>query len=523
MSESWTVATAAQRVLEDFKAMGVSDPTTADGVRVENFIDNVFLDSKSAEEARMPTFCPGTGAAWGSIPDSGAAAAAAAVKSAKEALPSWRSTPAAKRGEFLQRIADLVMFPAVFDALAAAESRDNGKPVSLARAVDINRVAKNFEFFASAELHHEERSALIDNVQPGGAKALNFTSRLPVGVCGLISPWNLPLYLLTWKIAPALATGNTCVCKPSEFTSVSAWMLCSVLRAAGLPSGVLNMVFGRGAGCGAALVRHPDVGLISFTGGTATAEHIIKDSAPTYKKLYLELGGKNPNIVFDDADLDEAIPTSVRSSFANQGQICLCGSRLLVQAGVYDEFVARFVAATEALRVGDPTAAETTTGALVSLEHRDKVESMIAGSKEFGGKILTGGRRPDPAALPPACREGYYLLPTVIGDLPWNCTTQQEEIFGPVVGITKFETEEEAIQIANSVRYGLASSIWTRDGQRALRVSHALEAGTVWVNCWMVRDLRVPFGGFKHSGLGRMGGDHSLDLYTEQKNICMKF
>jgi len=297
-------------------------------------------------------------------------------------------------------------------------------------------------------------------------------------------------------------------------------MLCSVFQEAGLPDGVCNMIFGLGSVTGAALVKHPDVPLISFTGGTATAEHIIRDSAPFAKKLYLELGGKNPCVIFDDANLADCVATTVRSSFSNQGEICLCGSRILVQEGIYDQFVAAFVEATKKLVVGDPTNPNTNIGALVSDIHRNKVEYYIDVAKKEGGKIACGGDRPN---VPEELKNGYYLNPTIVTDLSATCRTQTEEIFGPVVGITKFKTEEEAIEYANNSKYGLASIVWTENLKRAHRVALAIQAGTVWVNCWMVRDLNVPFGGFKQSGIGRMGGTHSIDFYTEQKTICMKY
>jgi len=384
----------------------------------------------------------------------------------------------------------------------------------LAKTVDIPRVCANFRFFAGAILHHQENATDMDGI------ATNYTIRTPVGVAGLISPWNLPLYLLTWKHAPALAVGCSVVCKPSEFASATSWMLCSILNEAGVPPGVVNMIFGTGPSCGKLLVQHPDVPLISFTGGTATGEHIIRDSAPQYKKLYLELGGKNPNIIFDDANLEECVATTIRSSFSNQGEICLCGSRILVQEGIYEKFLKLFVEKTKQLVVGDPKDPKTNVGALVSKEHREKVEYFIALGKEEGGTIVCGGNRPH---VSEELKNGYYLNPTIITGLSPKCRTQQEEIFGPVVGITTFKTEEEAIEIANCVKYGLAATLWTENIGRAHRVAQEIESGTVWVNCWMVRDLRVPFGGVKHSGLGRASGEASIDFYTEQKNVCIKF
>jgi len=483
---------------------------SSESLVIHNFIDGQFLPPSNG--TYIDNFNPATGQVYGKIPDSGKEDIDKATESAKKAFKSWSKKTSEERSKILLKIADLV--DQNLDKLAEAESKDQGKPVSLAKTVDIPRVSANFRFFATAILHHEETSTQIDGV------AVNYTVRVPAGVAGLISPWNLPLYLLTWKLAPALAVGDTVVCKPSEFTSVTAWMLCSILNEAGVPPGVCNMVFGRGANTGKALVQHPDIPLISFTGGTATAEHIIRDSSPHYKKLYLELGGKNPNIIFDDADLDECIPTTIRSSFSNQGEICLCGSRILVQEGIYEKFIQRFVEATNKLVVGDPTSSSTNMGALVSEEHRKKVEYYIDLAKKEGGTVQSGGNRPN---LPPPFNNGYFLNPTIITGLSGSCETQREEIFGPVVGVTTFKTEEEAIEIANSIRYGLAAVVWTSNVKRAHRVAQSIETGTVWVNCWMVRDLRVPFGGVKHSGIGRAGGDYSLDFYTEQKNICIKY
>jgi len=290
------------------------------------------------------------------------------------------------------------------------------------------------------------------------------------------------------------------------------------MNEAGLPAGVCNMVFGRGPTAGAALVQHPDVPLISFTGGTKTAHAIIVDSAPFYKKLSLELGGKNPNIIFDDADLSQAVPTSVRSSFANQGEICLCGSRLYVQKGIYDKFLEQFVALAKQIKVGDPKDPSTNMGALISKEHLEKIQYYVELAKQEGGTVVLGGDRPE---LEGDLKGGYFHNPTIITGLPFSCRVQQEEIFGPVVTVTPFETEEEVIEWANSVKYGLAATIWTENVRRAHRVAQEVRAGTIWVNTWLKRDLRVPFGGMKQSGIGREGGDHSIDFYTEQKNICL--
>jgi len=457
----------------------------------------------------LESFNPATGKPFLLVPDSGEEDIDAAVVAAKQAFPGWSHTPAEERSRILNKIADLI--EADLDEFAQAESKDNGKTVALARAMDIPRAVANFRFFASAILHHEEISTTIDG-------AINYTTRSPVGVAGLISPWNLPLYLLTWKVAPAIAVGNTVVAKPSEMTSLTAWMMCGLLEKAGLPKGVVNMVFGRGPTVGAALVRHKDVPIISFTGGTLTAQRIITDSARHYKKLSLELGGKNPNIIFDDADLSQAVPTSIRSSFANQGEICLCGSRIFVQKGIYDKFLAQFIEAASKIKVGDPNDRNSMMGALISEEHLVKVNYYIDLARQEGGSIVLGGDQP---ALSDEFRNGYWLNPTIITNIPYTSRVQQEEIFGPVVTITPFETDEEVIEMANSVEYGLASSVWTENLKRAHRVAQEIKSGTVWVNTWLKRDLRVPFGGMKHSGIGREGGDHSIDFYTEQKTICI--
>lgn len=475
--------------------------------QLQNFIDGQFVDPQNGKF--VPSFNPATGEPFLQVPDSDAEDIDAAVEAAKKAFPAWSRTSAEQRAKIINKIADLI--EENLEEFAEAESKDNGKTVALARTMDIPRAVANFRFFASAILHHEESSTTIEG-------AINYTIRSPIGVAGLISPWNLPLYLLTWKVAPAIAVGNTVVAKPSEMTSLTAWMMCRLFEKAGLPKGVVNMVFGRGPTAGAALVRHKDVPLISFTGGTKTAQHIITDSAPQYKKLGLELGGKNPNIIFDDADLTQAVPTSVRSSFANQGEICLCGSRIFVQKGIYDKFVQQFVEAAKQIKVGDPKDPSSTMGALVSQEHLAKVNYYIDLAREEGGSIALGGDKPQ---LPDELSKGYWLNPTIITNIPYTSRVQQEEIFGPVVTVTPFETEEEAIEMANSVEYGLASSVWTENLKRAHRVAQEIKSGTVWVNTWLKRDLRVPFGGMKHSGIGREGGDHSIDFYTEQKTICI--
>ncbi|XP_022088838.1 aldehyde dehydrogenase family 8 member A1-like [Acanthaster planci] len=477
---------------------------------VENFIGGEFIGTKS----HLDSYDPSTGEVWARIPDSGEAEIEQAVKAAKGAFPGWSSTPVEERSRIMQKIADIVELH--LPELAKVESRDQGKPVSLATQVDIPRVVLNFRFFSTVILHTNNSSTMLDKVN-----AINYTTHAPVGVAGLISPWNLPLYLLTFKVAPCIAFGNTCVCKPSEMTSVTAWILAKLLNEAGLPPGVVNFVFGTGPHAGQALVQHPDVPLISFTGGTATAEHIIKTSAPYCKKLSLELGGKNPGVVFEDADFENCVQTCVRSSFANQGEICLCTSRIFVQETIFDKFVERFVQETRKLKVGPPQEPSSNMGALISKEHLQKVKGYVAIASQDGGTVLCGEGK-EILDLPEKNKNGYFMRPTVIVNVPDNSRSMQEEIFGPVTCINSFKTEEEAIERANSVKYGLAACLWTQDVSKAHRVGQKLQAGTVWTNCWLVRDLNMPFGGTKASGIGREGATSSREFYTDEKTICIK-
>ncbi len=476
---------------------------------IQNYIDGEFIDPLSGEF--LDNYEPATGNVYSLIPDSDERDVAKAVEAANNAFAGWSGLAAEKRSKMLQHLADLIDRDLM--ALAKAESTDSGKTITLATALDIPRAAANIRFFATAILHSSTEAHHTD------ATAINYTEQSPIGVAGCISPWNLPLYLFTWKIAPALAAGCTVVAKPSELTPMTAYLLSKLCVEAGIPKGVLNIVHGVGSKAGTAIVSHPNVSAISFTGGTATGKKIATIAAPMFKKLSLELGGKNPNIVFQDCDFENAVRTSILSSFSNQGEICLCGSRILVERSIYEKFVKEFVAQTEQLVVGDPSDGKTNVGALVSVAHQAKVLSYISLALEEGGKILTGGARIAPEGR---CNKGYFIAPTVISELDAQCRTNQEEIFGPVVTISPFDDEAEAIRFANSTTYGLSATIWTENLKRAHRVSSQIKSGIIWVNCWLFRDLRTPFGGMKQSGVGREGGWEALNFFKESKNICIK-
>lgn len=455
---------------------------------------------------------PGTGEVYGKLPNSGYEDVALAYKAAHAAFPAWSKTPIEKRSQILSKIADLI--EEKLDDLAVAESLDNGKPIALAKRVDIPRAAHNFRFFSHAITQFHSES--YDQIPK---RTINFNLRQPIGVVGCISPWNLPLYLLTWKIAPALAAGNCVIAKPSEVTPYTAYLLSDLCEKAGLPKGVLNIIHGEGSSVGQAIVEHPDIKAISFTGGTKTGEHIAKTAAPLFKKLSLELGGKNPNIIFADCDYDKMLNTTVNSSFANQGQICLCGSRIFVENSIYERFKHDFVQKVNLLKVGLPSQKDTDIGALVSKHHLDKVLSYIKNIDPDSATILCGGEQ---ISIKNG-ENGCYLNPTIIEVNSNNCELNQEEIFGPIVTIMPFSTDEEALALANDVKYGLSATVWTNNLKRSLYFSEHLDTGIVWVNTWMQRDLRTPFGGKKASGMGREGGFEVLRFFTESKNVCINY
>lgn len=476
---------------------------------LENYIGGLFIGPLSGQF--IDGINPATGEVFCQVPDSKEKDIELAVNAAKKAYPQWFVTPAEERFKILNRIATLI--DENLDELALAETTDNGKPLWLSKRVDIPRASANFRFFATGIMHFASESHTMED------KAINYTIRQPIGVVGCISPWNLPLYLFTWKIAPALAAGNCVIAKPSEVTPVTAFLLGKICKEAGLPDGVLNIVHGKGDTTGEAIIKHPSIKAISFTGSTKAGARIASIAAPVFKKLSLELGGKNPNIIFADCNWDKMMKTTIQSSFSNQGQICLCGSRILIEESVYEQFKSEFVEKVKKLTVGDPLNEGSKQGALVSKQHFDKVKAAIETAKEEGGNILCGG---NVVKLNDRCANGFFIEPTVIEGLGCECKTNTEEIFGPVVTLQKFKTEEEALALANACDYGLSATIWTQDISKANRVASKVEAGIIWVNCWLLRDLRTPFGGIKNSGVGREGGWEALRFFTEAKNVCVE-
>ena len=475
-----------------------------------NFIGGAFVDAQ--DERTINNINPATGLVIGTITRSNASDVDAAVHAASYAQSEWSRLTMLERADWLDKIADGLERRK--EELAQRESRDTGKPLALARRVDAQRSIDNFRFFADFARKQEPEVFEMSD-------ATNIVHRNSIGTVGLITPWNLPLYLLSWKVAPALLMGNTIVAKPSEMTPLTANLLCEVSSEIGLPAGVLNVVHGYGPEVGQAILEHPKIRAISFTGGTATGRHVAATAAPMFKKLSLELGGKNATIILDDADLELAVDGAMRAGFTNGGQVCLCGSRILVHASIADRFIAQLVERVNGMICGDPKDDATHIGALISQEHLQKVEAYIELGLEEGGTILTGGTR-EMTSIPDANPDGAFLRPTIIDGLSHTSRTSTEEIFGPVVTIHRFESDEEAIAMANATEYGLAGSIWSKDTERAHALAQNIETGIIWVNTWLHRDLRTPFGGVKNSGVGREGGIWSLGFFSEPLNVCIK-
>ncbi|WMN12565.1 aldehyde dehydrogenase [Marivirga salinae] len=474
-----------------------------------NYINGELTPPHSSEY--FDNINPATAKIFAKIPLSNEEDLKSAIESAEKAFPEWSRLSAKERADYLIKISNLIKDN--LEELAIAESKDTGKPLQLAKTVDIPRASANMEFFAYAITQFSSESH-------AGKDSINYTLRKPIGVVACISPWNLPLYLFTWKIAPALATGNCVIAKPSEITPYTAYLLSKVCIKAGLPKGVLNILHGTGPEIGNSIVQNKKIKAISFTGGTTTGRKIAEISAPMFRKISLELGGKNPALVFADCDLEKTAEGLVRASFANQGEICLCASRIYIEESIYDDFKTQFLEKVKALKVGNPSDDSTNMGALVSTQHLEKVKSYITLAKDEGGTLLCGD---EDFELEEKNKDGYFLRPHVFENLPNHCRTNQEEIFGPVVSLNTFKNEKEAIKLANESEYGLASSIWTNDLSKAHRIGNQIETGIVWINCWMNRDLRTPFGGMKNSGLGREGGLEALRFFTEPKNICIQY
>lgn len=475
---------------------------------IKNYIDGKLVRPSTSKY--LDVYNPAKGEVYAKVPDSNSIDLNRAVTSAEDAFTTWSKTSIDDRSKVMTKIADLIEIN--LNELATAESLDNGKPIWLAKTVDIPRAAANFRFFAQAITQFSTNAHEMSD-------GINYTLRQPLGVVAAISPWNLPLYLFTWKIAPAIAAGNTVIAKPSEVTPMSAFLLSKICIEAGLPKGVLNIVYGNGINVGAEISKHSKIKAISFTGSTSVGKEIAKIAAPAFKKVSLEMGGKNPNIIFADCNYEKMLDTTIRSSFSNQGQICLCGSRILVEQSIYEQFKADFISRTKALTVGPPTNESSKLGAIVSKSHYEKILYHIQLAKEEGGTILTGGK----AVYPKNHEKGWYIAPTIIEGLDQSCRTNQEEIFGPIVTIMPFNTEEEALALANHSEYGLACTVWTENISKANRMAKNIHSGIVWINTWLHRDLRTPFGGMKNSGVGREGGFEVFHFFTEPKNVCIQY
>ena len=478
-------------------------------IKIKNYINGKL--SVSSNKSHIDIFNPSVGEVYAQCPNSNEIDLQNAIKSAESSFPKWSNLKQKHRSELLLKIADLIERD--LNEFAKAESIDNGKPYKLSKTLDIPRSIKNLRFFASMANAIEKESYHKENV-------INYVLRQPLGIVGTISPWNLPLYLFTWKIAPALVSGNCVIAKPSEITPYTAYLFSKICIEANLPKGVLSILHGEGKIIGEAIVNHKKIKAISFTGGTDTGKAIAKKASKNLKKISLEMGGKNPVIIFDDCNYDKMINSLIKSSFLNQGQICLAGSRIYIQKTIYNKFKKDFISKIKKLRIGDPFNRNTDQGAIVSAEHLNKILKYIKYAKEEGGKIISGGSIPK---MDSKFSSGWYFSPTVIENLSQKSKLNKEEIFGPVVTLNKFKDEQDVVKMANDNDYGLASIIWTNNTSKANKLAEILESGLVWINCWLERDLRTPFGGIKNSGYGKEGGKYAIDFFTEPKNICIKY
>ena len=477
-------------------------------IKISNYI-NGQLENNSSNF--IDVFNPSIGKVYAQCQDSSKKDLNKAIKSSENSFLEWSNKKQQDRSDFLFLIADLIEDR--LDEFAEAESIDNGKPYTLSKSLDIPRSIKNLRFFAKIALEVEDPIYHQKDI-------ISHILREPIGIVGTISPWNLPLYLFTWKIAPALVSGNCVIAKPSEITPYSAYLFSKVCMEAQLPPGVLNILHGRGELIGSEIVKHKKIKAISFTGGTKTGKKIAKETSKKMKKISLEMGGKNPVIIFDDCDYSKMINSILKSSFLNQGQICLAGSRIYIQDTIYEKFKKDFLIRIKKMKIGNPFKKNIDQGAIVSLQHLNKLKKYVEYAKNQQGKILIGGEKPD---IKGKCSSGWYFYPTVIEDLPQDSNLNQDEIFGPIVTISKFSSNEEVVKMANNTDYGLAAIIWTENLIKANKLSKVLESGLVWINCWLERDLRTPFGGIKNSGFGKEGGKYALDFFTEPKNVCIKY
>ena len=479
-------------------------------IEIKNYINGKLSNNSNLNHIEV--YNPSIGKIYATCPNSDSKTLDSAIKSSKKAFPAWSKLSYSERAKFLFKISNLL--EKNIDKFSKYESMDNGKPLTLSRNLDVPRAIENLRFFGSIISNNKSDAFYMENI------GINYTIKQPLGIVGTISPWNLPLYLFTWKIAPALVTGNCVIAKPSEITPMTAYLFSKLCIEAELPKGVLNILHGMGSKIGLNIVKHDEIKAISFTGGTETGKIISAECSKSFKKLNLEMGGKNPVLIFDDCDYSKMINNIIKSSFLNQGQICLAGSRLYVHKNIYKKFKNDFVKEVKKIITGDPFHKLSDQGAIVSKEHQNKIDSYINIAIKEGCKVLQGGNK---IKMKDHCENGWYFEPTIIENYDNNSKVNQDEIFGPVVTLNSFESDQEAVDLANNNDYGLASIIWTENINKAHRIADEIQSGIVWINCWLERDLRTPFGGMKKSGYGKEGGNHALDFFTREKNVCIKY